>query len=271
MARIRTIKPEFWTSEQVMECSPLARLLFIGIWNFCDDAGNHPASAITIKALVFPGDAVASDDIRRMLEELSASGLLSFYSASGKQYLHVNGWAHQKIDRPTVKFPPFDPEQPGEQPPPPPSNDGMRGAGHVVDDASPSDHGALDEDSANARLGLTPGREGEGEGIGKYTLTPGAPFEMFLKWVPDENTLKAYALMSGVPVAVFTRDAMSRFICHHHAKGTCKTEKEWVSELVGWVRNDLARAARVVPLARASRGAAADIDFEATGWLGGGQ
>ena len=41
MARIRSIKPEFWTAEQVMECSPMARLLFIGMWNFCDDGGNH--------------------------------------------------------------------------------------------------------------------------------------------------------------------------------------------------------------------------------------
>jgi len=34
MARIRTIKPEFWTAEQVMELSRDARLLFIGMWNF---------------------------------------------------------------------------------------------------------------------------------------------------------------------------------------------------------------------------------------------
>jgi hypothetical protein len=49
MARIRTVKPEFWTSEQVMNCSRDARLLFIGMWNFCDDGGNHPASAKTLK------------------------------------------------------------------------------------------------------------------------------------------------------------------------------------------------------------------------------
>ena len=30
-----------WTSEQIVECSPIARLLFIGMWNFCDDGGNH--------------------------------------------------------------------------------------------------------------------------------------------------------------------------------------------------------------------------------------
>lgn len=95
MARIRTIKPEFWSSEQVMECQPLTRLLFIGIWNFCDDGGNHPDSEKTIKARVFPGD------------ELSSNGLLSFYEHSGKQYLHVCGWEHQRIDKPTFKYPEF--------------------------------------------------------------------------------------------------------------------------------------------------------------------
>ncbi len=31
MARIRTIKPEFFTSEDVVALSPLARLLFISV------------------------------------------------------------------------------------------------------------------------------------------------------------------------------------------------------------------------------------------------
>ena len=44
MARIRSIKPQFWTSEQIADCSSNARLLFIGLWNFCDDCGVHPAS-----------------------------------------------------------------------------------------------------------------------------------------------------------------------------------------------------------------------------------
>ena len=30
MARIRTIKPDFWTDEKVVELSAFARLLFIG-------------------------------------------------------------------------------------------------------------------------------------------------------------------------------------------------------------------------------------------------
>lgn len=108
MARIRSVKPEFWASEQVMECSPMARLMFIGLWNFCDDAGNHVASAKTIKAEIFPGDDISSVDVQRMLDELSSNGLIAFYTNDSKAYLHVTGWKkHQKIDRPTFKHPAY--------------------------------------------------------------------------------------------------------------------------------------------------------------------
>lgn len=100
MARLRTIKPEFWTSEQVMECSPLARLLFIGLWNFADDLGRLPVSAKTIKAQIFPSDGFSSENILGMLKELSDNGLLLVYEVSGKAYLQITGWHHQRIDKP---------------------------------------------------------------------------------------------------------------------------------------------------------------------------
>lgn len=105
MARIRSIKPEFWSSEQVMECSPNARLLFIGLWNFCDDGGNHVMSLKTIKAEILPGDDVDSANVRRMLDELSVNGLIEFYTAENKEFLHITGWKHQKIDQPTYRHP----------------------------------------------------------------------------------------------------------------------------------------------------------------------
>lgn len=107
MARIRSIKPEFWTSEQVMECSTNARLLFIGLWNFCDDHGRHPANPKQIKALIFPADDFSAEDVRRMLDELSSHALISFYHVGEKEYFHITGWRHQKIDRPQ------DPKYPG--------------------------------------------------------------------------------------------------------------------------------------------------------------
>lgn len=105
MARIRTIKPEFWTSEQIMECSPNARLLFIGMWNFCDDAGIHPASAKTLKAEVFPGDDIPVSEIQGLVDELKSNNLIIEYESYGKQYWIVTGWNHQKIEKPNFKHP----------------------------------------------------------------------------------------------------------------------------------------------------------------------
>ena len=91
MARIRSIKPEFWTSEQIAECSPNVRLLFIGMWNFCDDYGVHPASEMRLKMEVFPSDSFSKDDIRRMIDELLANGLLAEYEVDGNPVL-VGYW-----------------------------------------------------------------------------------------------------------------------------------------------------------------------------------
>lgn len=142
MARIRTVKPEFWASEQVMECSPIARLLFIGLWNFCDDAGNHVDSEKTIKAEIFPGDDISSSDVRRMLDELSSNGLIAPYASNGKGFIHVTGWKHQKIERPSFKHPAF----PGDASPndrrtldddSPPEGKGVEGNGREEDHSSP--------------------------------------------------------------------------------------------------------------------------------------
>lgn len=106
MARIRSIKPEFWSAEQIVECSPLARLLFIGMWNFADDNGVIPAKPKTLKMQIFPGDDETSESVQRLLDELSSNGLIIRYVVDGEPYFHITGWAkHQKIDRPSSKYP----------------------------------------------------------------------------------------------------------------------------------------------------------------------
>jgi len=105
MARIRTVKPEFWTSEQVVECSRDARLLFIGMWNFCDDAGRHKASVIRLKLEVLAGDAVGDAEVTRWVRELIESELLIEYEIEGELYWQVTSWGHQKIDNPYIRFP----------------------------------------------------------------------------------------------------------------------------------------------------------------------
>lgn len=256
MARIRTIKPEFWTSEQVMECRPLARLMFIGLWNFCDDGGNHPASAKTIKALVFPGDDITADEVQVLLLELSVNGLLVIYEVSGKQYLHVNGWQHQKIDKPTVKYPKYL---------------------QLIDESSASARRLLAEESGVGSGDLGNGREGEGIGKDQHNTLgadepnsdlpaedPKAPVEMTLNWQPPPDLLKNYALRMGVAVDLFTHDAIGTFVCHYSASGRAETQAAWVSLLTKWIKRDTAQAASNVRpfMPRAQAGP----DFESPEW-----
>lgn len=125
MARIRSIKPEFWTSAQVMAVSRNARLLFIGIWNFADDGGRCPNSAKSIRAQVFPGDDdVSTENVRRWIDELSTNGLLRQYEVDGATFLQVTGWHHQKIDRP----------RPSRLPPPPLVDHSTNARGAFVSD-----------------------------------------------------------------------------------------------------------------------------------------
>ena len=106
MSRIRTVKPDFWTSEQVVGCSFTARLLFIGLWNFCDDNGIHPDAPKRIKMEVFPADGLSEGDVGILLDELVSAGLLARYSVSDTTYVRVTGWhKHQKIDRPNYRHP----------------------------------------------------------------------------------------------------------------------------------------------------------------------
>jgi len=99
MARIRSIKPEFWTDETLTECSLSARLLFIGMWNFADDRGNISRSTKQLKMKIFPADNI---DVSPYVDELITHGLLIEYSVSGKNYLHIKGFTkHQVINRPS--------------------------------------------------------------------------------------------------------------------------------------------------------------------------
>jgi hypothetical protein len=56
MARIRTIKPEFWEDEDIGKLPIPCRLFFIGCWSFADDYGVIKANAALLKSQIFPYD-----------------------------------------------------------------------------------------------------------------------------------------------------------------------------------------------------------------------
>lgn len=76
MARIRTIKPEFFTSEDIVELSAYARLLYIAVWCEADRAGRLVWKPKTLKLRYFPADDVA---IQELCDELIKAGLVKLY------------------------------------------------------------------------------------------------------------------------------------------------------------------------------------------------
>lgn len=103
MARIRTIKPDFFTSLTVEEIDdPWARLTFIGLWTHCDDEGRCVDDARLIKGALYALNDRVSADVEVDLKTLGSLGLIHRYAVNGRRYIEVAGWAeHQRINRPT--------------------------------------------------------------------------------------------------------------------------------------------------------------------------
>jgi hypothetical protein len=93
MARARNLKPGFFKNETLAECSPLARLLFSGLWCLADRAGRLEDRPKRIRAEVLPYDDGSVDD---MLDELHRAGFILRYQVGDERFIQVlNFTKHQ--------------------------------------------------------------------------------------------------------------------------------------------------------------------------------
>jgi hypothetical protein len=103
MARIRSIKPEFFTSLTIADLELSTRLTFIGLWTYVDDNGVGLADPRLIRAAIWPLEE-APDILQRTREDLQslhAARLVDLYEASGKALIAVSSWSeHQKVSHP---------------------------------------------------------------------------------------------------------------------------------------------------------------------------
>ena len=112
MSRQRFIYPEIWRSEQFLSLSIEARLLFIGIFSTSDDYGRHKASALSLKAEVFPADACTSEQITAWRSEIAERGMIRLYvDDGGSEILDIPSWA--KFQKPRHVSDSRMPEYPG--------------------------------------------------------------------------------------------------------------------------------------------------------------
>jgi len=108
MARIRTIKPEFWTDEKVGKLKRDERLLFIGLWNLADDQGVVKANAAYIKGQLFSYDEeLRISTVDNWLASMAKARMLIPFTFNSESYYLIRTFdEHQLINRPSKpKFP----------------------------------------------------------------------------------------------------------------------------------------------------------------------
>ena len=162
MARIRTIKPGFFRSYDVIPLSYRARLTWIGLWTYVDDEGRGRDDARIIKGELWPlEDDVTWQEVEADLTELSRSAHVVRYEVSGRHFLAIPTWQdHQVISRPTKSKLPS------------------------VDDGLIRHFGELTEHSVSTH-GVLPAGSGSGSGKGSGSGT-GKPAPAVLASVFDE-------------------------------------------------------------------------------------
>lgn len=116
MARIRTIKPDFFKNEELSEMSAMNRLLFIGLWTQADREGRLHDRPKRLKAEIFPYE---NFDVDKGLQQLHEAGFIIRYKVNVNDSVRVlapeqpktelavieivNFLKHQKIDKANEK------------------------------------------------------------------------------------------------------------------------------------------------------------------------
>ncbi len=101
MARIRTIKPEFWQDEKLAALPATHRLVFLGLISIADDAGRLLDNIKYIDGFLFP---LTEESSRDSLETLKRLSVITLYeSESGQRLIQIANWAkHQKVNHPSA-------------------------------------------------------------------------------------------------------------------------------------------------------------------------
>jgi hypothetical protein len=86
MARMRMLKPGFFTNDTLAELKPLTRLLFQGLWCLADRSGRLEDRPRKIKAEILPFD---NANVNRMLDDLATAGFITRYESNGSRFIQV--------------------------------------------------------------------------------------------------------------------------------------------------------------------------------------
>jgi len=203
MPRIRTVKPEFWDSEDMAVVSEPSCLLAIGLLNFADDEGFFNANEAIIKKNIFPLRE-PSMTIHEQLNELSNIGYLSLHNGEkNRSYGHIKNFnLHQKINRPNPS----------------------KIKGLITDDVS----------SLNTHGAFTAGKERKGKEQGKEGNNKTQATRIEKTWIPSEGVIVLIAESENVPIE-WVHKQNKLFALHWSGSGEAKALKlNWDNAFEFW-------------------------------------
>lgn len=222
MPKMRGFKPEIWTDEKFVELEPLARLLFMGMWNYSCDNGHLDDKPKQIKMRVLPTDdcdaaaliqnMVDLGMVRRDPDGLTVPKLRDHQRLDNRYFTWCDRCALDEIPEPSRS------KHPGN---------------------TSSSRRAHDGDTASTRVAPSEGRkegnregESEGEGTeGEVAIARKRAHQLPDDFVPND-TNRRIAAERGVDL----RSAFDQFADHHRAKGS--TFKDWHLAFNTWLRRE---------------------------------
>lgn len=98
MARIRTIKPDFFRHVRLYQLErdtglPI-RVAFAGLWTAADKSGRFRWEPLALKLDCLPYDDV---DFSRVLDALATRGFIVKYTVDGDDFGHIPGWDRHQV------------------------------------------------------------------------------------------------------------------------------------------------------------------------------
>lgn len=236
MARIRTIKPEFFDDETIAALSFQARLAFIGLLQQADREGRLRDRPVRLKARMFPYDDL---DIVTLLDELERHRFIRRYTVGGEAFIAIRTFTkHQQVNqRETASVLPAPPEA---------AEHSLAHAEHVH---------ALGGREGN-------GREQEGKGTEESAVTPSVP-------TPTPSVLTFPTVGSGpTSWALTVAQVVAWQTCYQgtDVEAECRKALAWVQAnrpktakgmpafLVNWLNRAVQRGGNSRPLGLAAAG-----------------
>jgi hypothetical protein len=254
MARIRTVKPEFFTSPSTAAVDHPVRIFYQAMWCAADDFGVGETNFNALLGLAFPdSDGLTAQDVRRFCADCAQHYDVVFYTVRGRHYYAVRNWEeHQKLERRTNRRRHPTPDDPEAMPDqriygcaenaPEVSRKTGAGTGEREQGKGNREQGKTTHSAVSAALVAIPASEAPDKPTPrkKGTRIPSAD------WMPQPATVdQVKADFPGI-TADQLRHEHNRFIDWATGSASRNAVKlDWDATWRGWMRRELAKVAVV--------------------------